>query len=296
MTVNIKHNLLLLGLLFVLFYCDSSQAQSQQEIKDFVNSVVEDLNKSSLQVPGYETAQAGAPKKIKETDGISYYLCTLKNEQGDSGYVAVACKEGLCQVVALSATNASPEYFLKELQIQDFSTRPLQFSKSNVISFAKDVPLVATTKTVLDNEPVEISEIASSLSSFLNYLQYERKILFFGHISFEADPEYIRRFKENPASTQYPDDPDWKSLEEETKEAIEREKIPEGQPRSSSNKIKRNVLKPIVRTRLLNPINARERLEVIKEENKALRKLTPNELSRGMEDAILLQLDLACPP
>ena len=270
---------------------------SSNELSAFVNEAVTQLNKSSLQIPQFKQAEIDVIEPVESAKKIAntnLYLCWLKNNQGRVGYMAVASTGGTFQIVAFSATTVPPDYFLKNLQIGNPPKRQLNLSNAKQISFVENVPLVASAKTVIGTEPIEISEIACSLSSLLNYIQNEQKILLFGHLGHISDPEYTRRFKENPASRQYPDDPNWLSFDKEARQSIEKENIPKGlssgEKTDSRNK-QRNLIKPIIRRRLLNPVNARERLDLIQNEASAIEHVTRIDISSGMKDAIMLQLD-----
>lgn len=152
---------------------------------------------------------------------------------------------------------------------------------------------MAATRTVLATEPFEISELAASLSSVLNYLQGEKNVLLFGHPGC-VDPEYLRRFSEDPAHAQEPKDPNWRPFQKECETAVAGASIPEGRTsdeRAVSRLHQRRIAKPIIRRRLLDPANARERSEVLGKENTAIENVTRIDVSPGMRDAMLLQLD-----
>ncbi len=53
----------------------------------------------------------------------------------------------------------------------------------------------------------------------------------------------------------------------------------------------RNVIKPIIRRRLLDPIDACDRLRALQAEQSAVGGVTPFEISEGMRDAVFLQVD-----
>ena len=271
-----------------------AQSASSNELTTFVNNSIKQLNESSLKIPYFEKAEVDEIQTISKVSGNILHLCWLKNDKGRVGYIAVIESKGSFKVISLSATTATPDYFLKYLKIEGLPDKQLNYSSAKQISFVENVPLVATAKTLIGTDSIEISEIASSLSSLFNHLQYAKKGLYFGHSGFSADPEYKRRFKEDPASTQYPDDIDWKSFDNEIREALEQKNIPKGQTpeqRANSSNQQRNIIKPIIRRRLLNPLNAKERLDVINSENSKIEVVTLNNISSGMVDAILLQQD-----
>ena len=208
MFTRIKHLHFVVSLLLTLLCCYSAQAQSQKDIVGFVNGALADLNSSSIKVPAFESAQAQSAQKIKQANGIGYYLCKLRNKEGPAGYIAVAAEADTYQVIALSATDASPEYFLKQLDVRNLGKQPLRFSQAKPVSFVERVPLVASAKTKLGFEPIEISEIASSLSSLLNHMQYDKKMLLFGHTGiFYMESAYFRPYR----MSERPKEPNWKS-------------------------------------------------------------------------------------
>lgn len=280
------------SLLFIFLCCYSAQAQSQKDIVGFVNGVMADLNRSSIKVPAFESARAQSAQKIKQANDIGYYLCKLRNKEGPAGYVAVAAKADAYQVIALSATDASPEYFLEQLDVRNLGKQPLRFSQAKLVSFIKGVPLVASAKTKLGFEPIEITEIASSLSSLLNYMQYDKKMLLFGHIGlFRMDSDYSRLYR----MSERPKESNWKSLEEENREIEAKMNIPEKMTSEQKGyymvKHYNNVIRPIIRRRLLNPTNPWDRLDVLQKEVLAMENISMITNSRGMRDATTLQLD-----
>jgi len=283
----------------ILLLAMNVQANSSDELEQFVNNALAQLNAAPFEIPQFKDAVIDTIVPVDsegKIENANLYLCWLKNDDGRVGYIAVVENSGSFNIVAFSATTASPDYFLKNLQIEGLPDKQLNLSTAKQISFVENVPLVATAETVIGTEPIEISEIAASLSSILNYIQQEKKILLFGHIGFGADPEYTRRFKENPESARYPDDPNWKSVEKEAREAFDRENIQKGfeptlEERAISLKKQYNIVKPIIRRRLLNPFNVRDRFEVIRLERKAIENLTRIDISSGMKDAVMLQLD-----
>ncbi len=271
------------------------QAALSNDLAIFVNNAIKQLNESSLKVPYFEKAEVETVQSISKANGNELHLCWLKNDKGRVGYIAVAKRSGTFNIVAFSATTAVPDYFLKNLKINNVPDKQLNLSTAKQESFVEGVPLVATAKTIIGANPIEISEIASSLSSIFNYIQNEKKILFFGHTGF-SDPEYTRRFLNDPNSAQYPNIPGWKSVEKEAREAFERENIIKGreltiEERSKTLDRQHNIIKPIIRRRLLNPVNLRERFEVIQLERNTIENLTRTDLSSGMKDAIMFQLD-----
>ncbi|MBN1974008.1 MAG: hypothetical protein JW787_10245 [Sedimentisphaerales bacterium] len=264
------------------------------ELTTFVNNSIKQLNESTLKIPYFEKAEVDEVQTISTINGNDLYLCWLKNKEGRVGYIAVAESSGSFNIIAFSATTAEPDYFLKNLKINGLPKKQLNLSTAKQVSFIENVPLVATAKTTIGTDPIEISEIAASLSSILNYIQNENKILFFGYNGSGGDPQYVIRSERNSANTRRPDNPDWKSFTEEAKEAIERENIPKGQTpeqKTESRVQQRKIIKPIIRRRLLNPDNSRERLQVLANEDSFIVNLTKTQVSSGMKNAILLQQD-----
>jgi hypothetical protein len=279
---------------FVSLNSINVQGNASNELTAFINNAIKQLNASPIKIPQFDKATIDTIQNLGKINGNTLYLCWLKNEKERTGYIAVAGDGKTFQVVAFSATTAAPDYFLKKLQIGALSSKTLDFSKAKQISFVDNVPLVATAKTQIGTDPIEISEISASLSSVFNYLQNKRDITFFGHIGSAMDSEYTRRFKNDPNSGKEPNDKNWKSFEKEAKEAIQKENIPAGktpEEKANSRSQQRNITKPIIRRRLLNPVNARERLVVIRSETSVIDSVTLVNISSGMKDAVLLQQD-----
>ena len=97
----------------------------------------------------------------------------------------------------------------------------------------------------------------------LNYWQDQRDVLFFGHVGFgegfQPDSEYKRRFKENPNIAQELDDPNWQSFRKERTAALIRTNFQWGQTPEEmlASKVRaRDMVKPMIRRRLLDPLNA----------------------------------------
>ena len=293
---------------FIIVACISlfsinAQGNASNELTAFVNNAIKELNAASVKIPQFDKATIDTIQNLGKINNNTLYLCWLKNEKERTGYIAVASNGKSFQVVAFSATTAAPDYFLKKLQIGTLSGKPLNLSKAKQMSFVDNVPLVATVKTVVANESVETSEIASSLSSLFNHLQHKDKILLLHFdTGFNSDPEYDRRFKENPAIARRPDDPKWKSFDDEAREATNREKERENiqnlrpnelttEQRANFESKSHEIIKPIIRRRLLNPVNAVERMDVIIKEQNTIQNITRRDISSGMRDAILLQQD-----
>lgn len=273
------------------------RAAPPESLVTFVETAATDLSSSSLQIPQFRSAKIDAVEDLGKANGTDRYLCWLKSDTNRVGYIAVAGSGQSFHVLAFSATIAPPEYFLVHLQAPQLGERPLDFARVNELSSIAHVPLVAATPTFLGTEPFEISEIAASMSSVFNFWQREKRMLLFPHAGFEAsvsDPEYTRRFSENPASTQRPQDPTWVSFPNECDAARAQIDIPRGQTTEQKCVFAvraHSVIKPIVRRRLLDPINAQERMEVLEGERASLDGVARMNISSRMRDAILLQLD-----
>jgi hypothetical protein len=137
-----------------------------------------------------------------------------------------------------------------------------------------------------------MSETAASLSSLFNYIQNEKGILFFGRRHAELNPEYQERMLRDSAAGRMRPDTNRKSLEAERLEAMGRQSIPQGQTAGEKADYRvhmRNVTMPMIRQRLLDPNNAYERLEALQEEQND--NVTLGDISRGMTDAVYLQMD-----
>ena len=280
-------------LLFPIF----AQSTSSNELTTFVNNAIKQLNESTLKIPSFEKTEVDTVQGINVANRKELYLCWLKNDKGRVGYIAVAENSGSFNVVAFSATTTPPDYFLKNLKIDKVPNKQLNLSTTKQVSFVENVPLVAATKTLVGTDAIEISEISASLSSLLNYLQNKRDITFFGHIGSAMDSEYTRRFKADPNSGKEPNNKSWKSYEDEVEEVKQRENIPKLRNTLTNEQVliykiqTYRAIKPIIRRRLLNPVNAGERIVVIRSETNLIDSITKTNLSSGMKDAILLQLD-----
>jgi hypothetical protein len=268
----------------------------------FINKTAADLAASPLQVPQFKGATLDAVEDLSKSNGFDRYLCWLKTDPNRVGYIAVAGDGKSFQVLAFSVTTSPPQYFLKNLQLAQVRQDPLDFTHASQISAVAGVPLVAAIGTYLGGKPFEISELAASTSAVLNYWQSEKKVLFFRHVGIGhggpelsgPDAEYMRRFQENPANAREPNDPNWQSLRKERDAAAPSAGFTPartGEEIAASRLRTRDILKPMVRRRLLDPVNAYERLDVIAQEQAALDAVAAPGASLCMRDAILLQVD-----
>ncbi len=280
----------------ILLFHENVQANNaSNELEQFVNNAIKELNDAPFKIPQFKDAVIDTVVPVDSSNKIentNLHLCWLKNDKGRVGYIAIVESSSSFNVVAFSATTASPDYFLKNLKLNTVPEKQLNLSTAKQVSFIENMPLVATTKTMIGNESTEVSEISASLSSLLNYLQNKRDITFFGHIGSAMDSEYMRRFKADPNSGKEPNDKNWKSFEKEAEEVIKKENIPVGntpEEKADSRKQQLNIVKPIIRRRLLNPVNAGERIIIIRAETTAIDSITKTNISSGMKDAILLQ-------
>jgi|GEM_PF-3471582 len=280
----------------------ATQGRVPEGLTAFAERTAADVGASSLNIPQFESAKLDGIEDLGKANGIDRYLCWLKTDPNRVGYVAVAHSGESFQVLAFSATTLPPQYFLNDLQVPHAQKESLDFAHVNQVAAVADVPLVAAAKTSLGTEPFDISELAASVSAVLNYWQSEKKILLFrhagiGHGGLELsgpDSEYTRRFRENPTSMQEPQDPNWQSLQKEFNEAITSAGLKPSQTAAgiAHHKLqKRDILKPMVRRRLLDPVNARERLDAIAQEQGALDSSLTGLASLCMKDAMLLQAD-----
>jgi hypothetical protein len=206
--------------------------------------------------------------------------------------MAIAQSRNAYEILAFSSSIARPEYLLKHLQAATPAQKTPDWASAKQESFVRDVPLVATAQTFLGNIPVEISELAASLSSVLNFLQSQERVLLFGHVGAKPDPEYIRRFREDPNSASEPADPNWRSAAKEVKAALAGATYPYGRSLEEQGAFlgrQHSIAKPIVRRRLLDPVNARERFDVLCLERTVV--ATRIDISPGMKDAVGLQTD-----
>jgi len=287
-------------------FCSRSKATegTSNELRTFVDYALKELNSASFKIPQFKTATVDAIEDQGKIDGVNLYLCWLKSNQGRVGYISLIGGEGSYQIVSISATTADPNYFLKHLQVRKLKKRPLRLSRTTLLSFIPDVPLVAATHTRLGVEPVELSEMACCLSSVFQYLQYERGMMLFGHIGYWGSSEYFRPYRQDlgdkkklkeikEKTVARKKETNWRPFSKEFKEALARENVVPGGRTSEEKAVskvrQRRIAVPILRRRLLNPIEPLERLELLRSEETAIENVTLINLSRGMRDAILIQ-------
>jgi hypothetical protein len=294
----------------------------------FVERTAADIGASPLNIPQFKSAKVDGIEDLHKANGIDRYLCWLKADPNRVGYIAVASDGKSFQVLAFSATGlssgyfgydkcsqvlascpaiakssqvlascpavSSPAYFLEHLDSAQPSTKSLDFSRIEHLSFVEHVPLVPAARTFWGTQPLEMSETAASLSSLFNYLQNQKEILFFGHSRDGSTPEYGQRILEDYAAGRLRQDPGRQSLEEKCRKVMNRENIPQGQTAGEKADYKvriRNVIKPIIRQRLLDPNNAYERLEALRAEQTAVGGVTIIDISQGMKDAVFFEMD-----
>jgi hypothetical protein len=258
----------------------------------FVQSAAADLSSSPLQIPQFKSAVLDRIEDLGKENGIDRYLCWLKSGPNRIGYIAVAGDSKSFQVFAFSATISSPGYFLDHLETTQLSPKSLDFSRVDHLPFVENVPLVTAVRTFWGTQPLEMSETAAGLSSLFNYVQNEKGILLFGHPGAESNPEYKQRTLKESAAGRSRTDPNRESFEKECREAKSRVKVP--QRRTDEEDVTyrvqvRNLIKPIIRRTLLDPINAYEHLRALQAEQTDT--VTLLDISPGMKDAVLLQMD-----
>jgi hypothetical protein len=283
--------------LIVVLSAGTGRAELAEGLAAFVETVAADLSSSPTGTSQFQSAKFDTAENLGEVDGKNRYLCWLKADPNRVGYIAVAGTGESFQILAFSATLAPPQYFLRHLQLAGLGGKPLDCTRVNELSFTARVPLVAAAPTFLGTEPFQISESAASVSSVLNYWQREKRILLFPHLGFEApisDPEYTRRFSEEPTIAREPNDSTWVPFRKERDAVQAQIDIPRGQTTEQKCAFAvraHSIMKPVVRQRLLSPINARERMEVLEGERASLDGVARMNISLRMRDAMLLQLD-----
>lgn len=287
--------------LIVVLSAGTGRAEFPEGLDAFAETVAADLSSSSMGALQFRSAKLDTVENLGEADGKNRYLCWLKTDPNRVGYIAVAGTGEFFQILAFSATLAPPQYFLRHLQLGGLGGKPLDCTRVNELSFVAHVPLVAAAPTFMGTEPFQISESTASVSSVLNYWQSEKRILLFPHLGFEApisDPEYMRRFSEDPASAREPNDPTWVPFRKERDTVQAQIDIPRGQTTEQKCAFAvraHSIIKPTVRRRLLSPINARERMEALEGERASLDGVARMNISLRMRDAMLLQLDYMDP-
>lgn len=261
--------------------------QAPEGLSAFVDGAAAEIAASPLKIPQFESAQFESVESLGAVNGIDRYLCWLKNEQGRMGYLAVDAYAESFHVVALSAALILPDYFLKHMTSAQLADESLDLSKATDIGFTENVPLVVTAQTMLGTESIEISELAASLASVLLHMQYQKGVLLFGH---RLSPMELDRNHQ----TQGTKSPDWQTATEECHEAIKSEVVPRdgtAEQRSAAMMRQRALAKPIIRRRLLAPVDSRERLEILQLEWKSIVNPARRDISKGMVNALLLQMD-----
>ncbi len=253
----------------------------------FVKKVVVEAVSSPLPLRQFESAQIEKIEVLSATKEADRYLCWLKNDQGRVGYLAIDAYANSFRTVAFSATLISPDYFLKHMISTQLAEESLDLSKATDINFTENVPLVATVKTMLGTESIDISELAASLASVLLHTQYQKGVLLFGHRLglMELDHDH---------QTQGAKSPNWRSATEECHEAIKSEVVPRDgteEQRSAALMRQRALAKPVIRRRLLDPVDSTERREILQLEWKSIVNPARIDISKGMVNALLLQMD-----
>lgn len=257
----------------------------------FVEDAAAQLASSPLQITRFQSAKMHAIEELAGPAGFTQYLCWLCKDQTRVGYMAIAQSANAYEILAFSSSTMPPQYFLKYLQATTPAQKTPHWGSAQQESFVTDMPLVATAQTFLGNTPVEISELAASLSSVLNFVQSQERVLLFEHVGATADPEYTRRFTEDPNSANEPADPSWRSAAEEVKAALAGDTYPYGRSLEEQGVFlgrQYSIAKPIIRRRLLDPVNARERFDVLCLERTVV--ATRIDISSGMKDAVGLQM------
>jgi hypothetical protein len=277
-----------------------AQERVPRELAAFAERTAAEIGASPLGVPQFKSAKVDAIEDLGKIDGTDRYLCWLKTDPNRGGYIAVASDGKSFQVLAFSATTMPPAYFLRQLRVVPPPQTPIDFAHAKQLCFTPDVPLVAATETYLGTERCNISETAASLSTVLNYWQNEKKMLLFHHVGMEPslqDQEYSRRYAENAANRLEPQDPNVLSFRKECDMALARANTrttANGRTQEeviASGLRRREIVTPIIRRRLLDPINAGERMSALEEERNTLARVTRMDISSRMKDAVLLQLD-----
>jgi len=312
------------GLITSLFCvkCVTAKEAPRGLVRSFAGSSLTGLRFASFDIPGFRTAALDTVEDIGQVDGMNLYLCRLKSGEADRpgyvggqedrpGYIMVAGSDSMLQVVAMSATAARPpSYFLKELLVQKPKQRRLDLSRMVQVSFISDVPLVASVQTTLGmTEPVELSEVACCVSSILQYLQYEKNMPLFGHTLYFMGNSYVRflglevlgeeELKKVQEKLQTKiKETHWQTFSQEFKSALAQkgiesaDKLTSDKERATARiRVRRDIVVPIIRRRLLDPLTAQERFELLQREETAIEHVTRTDLSRGMRDAVLLQED-----
>ena len=242
-----------------------ARAETSDEVAAFVNDAVSKLAASSLQIPQFKAVAVDAVEDLGKADGGQRYLCWLKNSEGRVGYMAVVAQGGSYCVLAFSASVAPPDYFLKWLQMPQMAQPSGPSFQAVQESFVEGVPLVAVSEvTLAQRQPLDVSETACSLAGVLRHLQEQKKALLFGQVKFGGDPEYMRRYTQDVASAQIPEDANWISFDRECRQAVLREGISRATTAEEGPAFKlrqHEIIKPILRRRLLAPYNAGQRFQ-----------------------------------
>jgi len=276
--------------MFLAFSAVVVRGKAPDELAAFVERTVADLSAPPLSILQFKSPKIDGIEDLGKVTATDRYLCWLKNDPNRVGYVAVARSGASFHVIAFSATVSPSGYLLKHLQPARLPQGPLDFSHGSQFSFVEGVPLVAVAKMSFGGtESIEISETSCCVASVLGYLQKEKKIYLLGP-NVMADSEYGRRFAEDPATAQLPGDPNWRSFDEECRQAVTRE--PGDETRRPLQQYR--TIKPILTRRLLDPANARERAELLQQERNVIANLTVARdatglLTEGMKGAVLLQ-------
>lgn len=161
---------------------DAPVASEPPGLRAYVEGVLKDLAASELKLTLFQDAAVDTVEKHDTPAGIPRYTCWLKNAKGKAGYVAVAETKAGFRVISFSASVASPEPLLRELDSTNLAKEAPDFRRLRVKAFVAGVPLVANLPFTLygTGEPRQVSETACCLASVFSYLQSRAQVPLFG--------------------------------------------------------------------------------------------------------------------
>ncbi len=287
-----------------LFGCPAASA-APADVADLVTATLRDLARTDFASPYFTDAVVDTVDKKDFAQGTPSYTCWIKNSKGRFGYVAVAGNGGALRVVAVSATTAEPDYFLRRLDLSSLPRESARFSEATLAAFVKGVPLVARVPFSVQGEekPVLVSELCCCAAGLFEWLQLRQGIPLYAepHPLFPLFGKVYGEFHGTAASMFAPvsqwtagqGDSRGSGLQKEVNAALEKGGVKRPSTQQHWDTFVQHRARlglPIVRRRLLATDDTTERLEALHAEVEFLRNITPwAHVSIGSRYALLLE-------
>jgi hypothetical protein len=291
-------------MILVVLCIGCANAEDMQENTE-VTGLVRIIGMSPLGIPQFSKCEAKLVKELVLTSGAkaAVFAPVLDNQQ--HGILLLCIQDGNYEFLAASATDKEPAFF-QDLQVSSPMADDVRLlEKAGQLTMATGVPLVCPVNTTLGTTPVDINGVSSCFAGLFHYLQYAHGFPLLGHLGYYRNPSYtdvklVESTQPPPggqseahSGTQSTPAKAWRPFEEEYNEKVKQwgEQNPGADPRSrEASAAVRQLAVQIRRQRLLEPLNAIERIEQMSLEERELEKYTHG-LSQGQRDALLLQLD-----